>query len=74
MGQLRVMGAEGDTRIMWNPENDAEVANAKRTFDDLKKKGYNAYAVKKKGDKGEVVTAFDKDAAKLILAPRMAGG
>lgn len=71
---LAVLDASGDTRIIWNPDNPDEVANAKRTFDDLKKKGYVAYAVKRDGEKGEVVKGFDPEAEKLILAPQMRGG
>jgi hypothetical protein len=75
MGELRVMGQKGDTRVMWNPDNPDEVKEAKRSFDNLvKKKGYRAYRVKKKGDAGEQITEFDPSAAKLIIAAPMAGG
>lgn len=74
MGQLRVMGALGDSRMMWDPAKKAEVDAAKKQFDELKSKGYLAYKVDEHGNKGEVVTAFDKKAAKIILAPPMRGG
>ena len=74
MGELAVMDRTGDTKVMWAAENEDEVANAKRTFDDLKKKGYMAYSVKRNGDKGEQVREFDATAEKLIMAPPMQGG
>ena len=69
------MGRQGDTKLIWAPDNADEVANAKRTFDDLRKKGFLAFAVKgEKGAKGEQIREFDKDAARIIMAPPMAGG
>jgi hypothetical protein len=74
MGELRVMGKEGDAKVIWNPENDDEVAAARRTFDDLRAKGHLAYSVREEGRKGEMIRAFDPNAGKIILAPPMAGG
>lgn len=74
MGELRVMGKEGDVRVMWDPANKDEVDTAKKTFDELKKKGHLAYAVKKQGGKGEVIREFDPEAGKIIMAPPMRGG
>lgn len=75
MGTMAVLDGEGDTKIIWNPQNPDEVTAAKRTFDDLRKKGYIAYAVEgPSGDKGEVVREFDPAQEKLILAPAMQGG
>ena len=64
----------GDTKIIWNSDNAEEVSNARRTFDDLKKKGFAAFAVKANGDKGERIFAFDEDAEKLIMVPPLQGG
>jgi len=75
MGQLAVMGREGDTKIIWDPGSKDEVKNAKRTFDELIGKGFMAYAVNKAdASKGKQVREFDPKAEKLILAPPMAGG
>jgi hypothetical protein len=74
MGTMRVIDSTGDTKIIWDATKEAEVENARRTFNDLRKKKYNAYAVKKDGEKGSVVTEFDPDAEKIIMAPPMAGG
>jgi hypothetical protein len=74
MGEMRVMGGRGDTKLMWDPNRPTEVENARKTFDEMKKKGYLAYSVKRKGEPGEVVRTFDPDAGKIILAPAMAGG
>lgn len=75
MGEMRVMGQPGDTRVMWNPDNTDEVKAAKRQWDDLVgKKRFRGFRVKSDGEKGEQVTEFDPDAAKLIIVPPMAGG
>lgn len=73
-GLLSVLDDTGDTRIIWDPDNEHEVSNARRTFDDLIKKGFRAFSVTKKGDKAEQVREFDKDAEKLIMQPALQGG
>jgi tRNA U38,U39,U40 pseudouridine synthase TruA len=73
--EMRLMGAAGDTKIIWNPDNSDEVDAAKKTFDDLVgNKRFCAFKVSADGKKGEQIREFDKDAEKLIIAPPMAGG
>lgn len=74
MSEMRIMGPKGDTKLIWDADNDDEVKNARRTFDDLRCKGYTAYSVKKSGEKKKVVKEFDANAEKLILVPAMVGG
>jgi hypothetical protein len=64
----------GDTHLMWDANNEDEVSAMKATFDKLKRKGYLAFAVQAKGEKGQQVKEFDPKAAKLIMAPPMQGG
>lgn len=75
-GELRIMGTKGDTKIIWDSDNDEEVANARSTFDELVgDKKFAAFAVKgRKGEKGEQIRKFDPEAERLILVPPMAGG
>ena len=74
-GLLCIMDHTGDTRLIWDPRNDEEVENARASFDRLKKKGFIAYAVNTKtGEKGEVITAFDPKAEKIIMAQPLKGG
>lgn len=74
MGELRELGTQGDTRITWDPENEVEVKEVRKTFKRLKDKGYLAYSVKEDGERKEVVHEFDPSAEKIILAPPMQGG
>lgn len=74
MGELSVLDRTGDTKIMWDSAQDAEVDAARATFDKLKKAGYLAYSVNKKGDKDEVIKKFDPDAEKIIMTPPLVGG
>jgi len=71
---LAILDKTGDTRIIWDPDNETEVENARRTFDELIKKRFQAFKVKGNGQKGEVVREFDPEAEKLILAPALVGG
>ncbi len=64
----------GDFRMTWDPDKPDEVAAAKEQFEKFRKKGYWAYKVNRLGNKGEVVTSFDPEAEKLIMAPQVSGG
>ena len=64
----------GDTKVVFDPENEDEVSAAKATFDKLVAKGYTAFHVKDKGEAGSKMKAFDPEAGKIILVPKMQGG
>ena len=74
MGEMSVMGKEGDTKVIWDPDNEDEVATAERSYNDLIKKGFKAFSVKSRGQKGEQMDEWDPDEGKIIMVPRMAGG
>lgn len=71
---MRVIDPSGDTKIMWDSAREAEVDVARNTFNNLRRKHYTAYSVKKNGEPGRVITEFDPDAEKIIMSPPMAGG
>ena len=71
---IAIMGSAGDTKKIWDKNNPDEVEDAKESFKRLRKKGYLAFHVNKKGDKGEQMTEFDPDAERMIMVPPMQGG
>jgi hypothetical protein len=71
---LQYMSDEGDSRIIWDPDNPDEVDAARAQFDTLVGKGYQAYSVRRGGEKGERVRKFSPDLERLILAPASVGG
>lgn len=71
---FEVMGREGDVKKIWDPSKQVEVDDAKRSFDDLKAKGYRAYRCNDKGDQGEPMNEFDPKAGRVVLVPPMVGG
>lgn len=74
MGEMAILGKEGDTKVIWDPENDDEVDAAEEQYDTLIEKGFNAFAVKKGGKKGKAIKEFDPDAGKIIMVPKIVGG
>lgn len=72
--ELAVMDRTGDTKTVWDPGNEAEVENAKKQFNDLRKKGFAIYSVDKAGDKNVIIHTFDPNAAKMIAVPPVVGG
>lgn len=74
MGELRIMGSKGDTKVIWDPDNEDEVEAAEEQFDNLMAKDFLAFKVKKDGEKGSKIKKFDPDAGKIIMTPPLAGG
>ena len=60
MGQISVLGKEGDTRLIWDKTKPAEVQAAREMFDSLKAKGYLAFSVVEKavGDKTRFLHSY----------------
>lgn len=74
MGRLSVLDPkQGDIKVVWNSENDDEVALAKKQFKEALKKNFTAYAVKGKGKKGEKLEEFDPDLERIIMVPPAVG-
>ena len=74
MGELKIISDEGDTKVIWNPENADEVEAAEAQFDMLIDRGFTAYKVKKSGEQGKKIKKFDEDAGKIIMVPKIVGG
>lgn len=73
--QLSVMSPKhGDFKVVWDPNNNAEVAAAQASFDKLRREGMCGYSVEKSGEKGKVVTTFDPKLQAIIMAPPIVGG
>ena len=76
MGEVAVMDPSGDTKVIFDPNNADEVENARKTFEDLKAKGFSAFkVVGAKGEKSdEQLFEFDPTAGRMILIPALQGG
>ena len=74
MGEMNVLDRTGDTKIIWDASNTDEVANARRTCDDLRKKRFSIFAVKRDGSSGSRVDSFDPALESLIAVPPVVGG
>lgn len=73
-GEMAVMDKTGDTKIIWDAENDDEVKVARDTFDKLKTKNYIAYSVKRNGKQDTIIQKFDPGIEKMIMIPPIVGG
>jgi hypothetical protein len=76
-GELAVLNGKGDTKLIWDAENEDEVEAAEALFNELIGKGFAAFEVSdedEKGGKGKLIKKFDPKAARIILSPRIAGG
>lgn len=75
MGEMSILGHKGDTKVIWDADNEVEVEAAREQFDTLTAKGFTAFKVGKKGEKlSTQIRQFDPDLEKMILIPKVAGG
>jgi len=68
------MRRAGDTKIIYDPQNDDEVSVAEDQFDSLVKKGFKAFKVKKDGEAGREIKTFKPNEGMYILVPPIVGG
>lgn len=74
-GVIELTDASGDTKLMWDSRNVAEVDMAKTVFKKAIKDGSLIYSVKgKRGEKAEVVREFDPALERIIITPQPVGG
>ena len=74
MGELRELSSAGDTKMIWDKDNEVEVEVAETSFDRLIDKGYAAFSVGKDGETDEEIDAFDPDLEMIIMVPPIQGG
>ena len=73
--KMSVLGQQGDYKVKWNPNNQAEVDMAEKTFFELvSQKKFLAFKLHKNGKKGKQIREFDKDASGILMIPPMQGG
>jgi hypothetical protein len=72
--QLNVLDRSGDAKLVWDTANSDEVEAARTMFNTLLKKGYQAFSVNPKGNKGEFLRTFDPEVGQMIMSPRLVGG
>ena len=74
MGLLRVLCSKGDTKVTWDSTKAIEVEEAKKAFERYLDKGFNAFRIAKRGQRGEMTTKFDAQAEEILFVPPIAGG
>jgi hypothetical protein len=71
---MQIMDPTGHTTVAWEQGDTAEVEVARTTFDEMTRKGYQAFRVGKNGERGTRMTAFDPAAEEMLLIPQLVGG
>lgn len=73
-GMLRILGPEGDRRLVWMRNSLSQINEAKKAFRDALAKGFLAFKAEPGGAKGQKITEFDPSAEEIILVPMVTGG
>lgn len=74
MSEMRILDETGDSKQVWDPDDEDSVEATRDMYNKLKKKGYQAFEVNDKGGKGKLMLEFNPKAGKIIMAPKPAGG
>lgn len=74
MSDMHVMDQTGHTTVTWDPDIEVEVSAARDQFNTLVGKGYNAFRVEGRDNRGERITKFDPKAGKIMMVPQLVGG
>jgi hypothetical protein len=69
---VRILDHSGDTKLTYDPADDAAVESIERRFTALMKQNFVAFDVSTQP--GRIITAFDPAATEIIVSPRFAGG
>jgi len=72
--ELCIIDTTGDTKYIWDVDNEDEVEVARNMFNQLKEKNYVAYSVGRNGKKDEIINRFDPELGKIIMIPPVVGG
>jgi len=76
--ELEVLDVTGHTTKKWDTANEAEMEVVQRIFEDLTKKGYKGFSIKKGAGnnvtESEPRRAFDPEAEKMLMVPPIQAG
>lgn len=73
-GCIVILDHSGDTKHLWDRNAPVEVEAARKLFNEMIEKGYQAWSVTRKGDKDAKIREFDPQAEKIIFTPALVGG
>lgn len=71
---MNIVDQSGDTKYIWDSDNEDEIAAAQAAYEKLIKKNYIAYTVDADGEQGRKIHRFDPSLGKIILIPPIVGG
>jgi len=74
MGVMRILDSSGDTKVLWEVDDDEALARAASLFDELSSEGKLAF--ERKGSQTETsrIREFDPDAEEIIWVRPIQGG
>ena len=68
--KLIVLNSGGDSKLEWDPSDEAEITQARMEFEALRTKGYVAFSPKGKAR----LDSFRPEQEEILMVPRLVGG
>ena len=74
VGELRIMGPQGDSTVTWDPDVAEEVDEVRQRFDQVIREGYLVFELDEETSEGRQVRTFDRTLSRLRAFRPMVGG
>lgn len=74
VGELRILGPSGDTRVTWDPTCAGDVDDVRRRFDEIVREGYLVFELDPLTKEGRQVRTFDPATRELRALRPLSGG
>ena len=71
---FRIMDHSGDSRMVFNVDNETEAKAAEEQFKELTEDGYRPVVPGENGRPGTIVKELDPTAKETLFIPRLQGG
>jgi len=71
-GRMTILNHSGDLEQGWDSEDDVQVAEAEKKYQEMVKQGYQAFALE--DGAATRLDYFDKEQQEVILVPKLYGG
>lgn len=66
---MHILDHTGDSELEWDANNEIEIKNIEKKFDEMIEKGYSAFKVDPETKKSIKIKKFDPLAEKILLTP-----
>jgi len=72
--QMSIMDHSGHKELLWSPDQVEDTEIARKTFDELIKRGYSAFGGATDTEAKHALKKFDPTMKEIVMVPTIVGG